>query len=266
MYIFRKIKPPFYSLVLCCGILFDSILGSSAVFLQVAGTIRPAQSFQKAKLTMAEIYRDLPTSFYCGCTLNLPKVEISTCGIKQELSIPGLTADVEYEHVVPASLFKKSLLVHSQTQVLKQSCVRKSRRCIKSSELAFSTLEGDLHNLRPVVANLNRIRGNKDAGLIDRYHKKNGCGFKMNKDLFEPPDNVKGDVARIYLYIHHKYPSLKLVSRKKQKLYLKWHLNDPVSVMEKKINSRIKNIQGDSNIFVETPSKMSQTMKSSDRM
>lgn len=71
----------------------------------------------------------------------------------------------------------------------------------------FGTTTGpgtDLHHLRPARVTVNEARGNKDFD--------NGGGpvtdcsaCRTDSDSFEPPDDVKGDVARMIIYMAVRY-------------------------------------------------------------
>ncbi|MFJ9536341.1 endonuclease I family protein [Streptomyces sp. NPDC101225] len=71
----------------------------------------------------------------------------------------------------------------------------------------FGTATGpgtDLHHLRPADVTVNGIRGNKD---FDNGGStvSNGGGSRTDSDSFEPRDAVKGDVARMILYMAVRY-------------------------------------------------------------
>ena len=224
---------------------------NAEVYLNAVGKINKALSFGQSKVIMENIYRDIERSFYCGCRLDLPQIIGKGCNAVQELGGQQGMIPLEYEHVLPASVFKEALIKNMETLVFNAKCVSRSRRCMKMAETSFSILEGDLHNIRPVIGKLNRLRGNKQAYPIENELHRSGCGFKLNKKYFEPPDNVKGDIARIHLYMDYKYASLDLISKRQKKIYHHWHKIDPPSQIERKINKRIKVLQGDSNIFID---------------
>ena len=88
-------------------------------------------------------------------------------------------------------------------------------------------------------------------------------------NVFEPADDFKGDVARIYLYVATCYPDLEWehdngLSPFAQEdwpgidswllaLLLEWNALDPVSEMEVRINNSVERIQGNRNPFVDYP-------------
>ena len=65
---------------------------------------------------------------------------------------------------------------------------------------------------------------------------------------FEPPDCVKGDVARIWLYMHeiHKVQ----IPTEEHAMFLIWAASDPVSPWELKRDGLIANVQGNSNPYI----------------
>jgi endonuclease I len=144
----------------------------------------------------------------------------------------------------------------------------------------FGTSEGpgtDVHHLRPCDNNVNSVRNNRnfdncvscEAVLDDGID----TGSKKDQNLwtFEPPNEVKGDVARMIFYMAVRYegtsgePDLELVSQLLAKTdkspyqanintLLEWHANDPVSDWERNRNEIIYNqFQHNRNPFIDFP-------------
>lgn len=120
----------------------------------------------------------------------------------------------------------------------------------------------DIHHLRPSDNKVNADRGQKDfdkGGL--RYVKAPGAF--LDADSFEPPNIVKGDVARMMFYMATAYKdSLQLVNEDSSKgeprfgylcTLLVWHKTDPVSPWEQRRNNRIHEIQANRNPFIDHP-------------
>ncbi|MFE9006192.1 endonuclease I family protein [Streptomyces sp. NPDC007875] len=71
----------------------------------------------------------------------------------------------------------------------------------------FGTATGpgtDLHHLRPTNVTVNSIRGNKDFDNGGQ-DVPDAPGNRTDDDSFEPRDQVKGDVARMILYMAVRY-------------------------------------------------------------
>lgn len=147
----------------------------------------------------------------------------------------------------------------------------------------------DLHHLIPVRSAINSARSNFSFGIVDtsdthfpRNHGSETDGAKfgtpkvsampgfpgannITAKVFEPPAMLKGDIARIYFYMATRYyleddcwRSNNAVTKANinpwlEKLLRKWHLEDPVSDMEKNRNEWILRIQGNRNPFVDFP-------------
>jgi endonuclease I len=135
----------------------------------------------------------------------------------------------------------------------------------------FGTATGpgtDVHHLRPEDVSVNSLRGNKDfdagGGAVAE-----APGCYTDADSFEPRNAVKGDVARMILYMAIRYegddgwpnlepndsvsngtaPNLGRISK-----LLAWNELDPPDAFEQRRNQRIyERWQGNRNPFVDHP-------------
>ena len=123
----------------------------------------------------------------------------------------------------------------------------------------------DLHHIRPSDAVVNSTRGNKKYGNTNGGTAKygsnpaTGClGGYYNSTYFEPLDNVKGDVARICLYVWVRWGSAwgaDSVTEVFQSVdvLLDWMELDPVDTWELGRNEVVQDIQGNRNVFIDYP-------------
>ena len=123
----------------------------------------------------------------------------------------------------------------------------------------------DLHHIRPSDAVVNSTRGNKKYGNTNGGTAKygsnpaTGClGGYYNSTYFEPLDNVKGDVARIVLYVWIRWGSswgADSVTEVFQSVdvLLQWMELDPVDTWELGRNEVVQDIQGNRNVFIDYP-------------
>ena len=123
----------------------------------------------------------------------------------------------------------------------------------------------DLHHIRPSDAGVNSSRGNKKYGEINGGTAKYGSdpadgylGGYYNSTYFEPREDVKGDVARICLYVHVRWGSEWGASNitsvfQSVDVLLQWHLEDPVDTWEMGRNDVVEEIQGNRNVFIDYP-------------
>ncbi len=99
-------------------------------------------------------------------------------------------------------------------------------------------------NLTPAVGTLNAIRSNHKYGEIEGESRKFGeCDFEYDKETtsIEPRDGVRGDIARVYLYMVH-VKDVKL-SKQQHERVKRWDREDPPSEWEKMRVARIHQLQ-----------------------
>ena len=102
----------------------------------------------------------------------------------------------------------------------------------------------DMHHIRPSQKSVNSSRGNKSYGESSGY--------------YVPADNVKGDVARIILYVHVRWDSAWGATNvtsvfESVDILLKWCEMDPVDTWEMGRNEVVQSIQGNRNVFIDYP-------------
>ena len=132
----------------------------------------------------------------------------------------------------------------------------------------------DMHNLRPSDQTINGRRGNKwfgDVGDDASDPEAPENKYSQRKDLWEPRDEVKGDVARAVFYMAFRYSPHASSKEAKTPLMMnainqivhnnfgdahdlaKWHLFDPPTEREIRRNDIAERIQGNRNPSQTTP-------------
>jgi endonuclease I len=130
----------------------------------------------------------------------------------------------------------------------------------------------DGHHLRAETVYCNSLRGNLDFDAGDQHFAD--CSSKRRRTTpraWEPPDAVKGDVARMMMYMAVRYngdpvldrtPDLQLVDRSTQDgqsrfgrlcTLMAWHRQDPVDPQERLRNEVVQSLQGNRNPFIDVP-------------
>lgn len=141
-------------------------------------------------------------------------------------------------------------------------------------------MANDAFHVMPSDSYINSRRGNDPFGETkgENYTSANGYS-KLGKCtlpgytgiVFEPNDEYKGDLARVYFYMATCYES-QIASWKRQfgspvlasdayRPYVQWHMemllrwakNDPVSARERERNEAVYKAQGNRNPFVDYP-------------
>ncbi|WP_018982838.1 ExeM/NucH family extracellular endonuclease [Salinimonas chungwhensis] len=131
----------------------------------------------------------------------------------------------------------------------------------------------DIQHLRPTDISVNASRGNLDFDFSDSPLAEAPAN-RVDGDSFEPRDGVKGDVARMMMYMDVRYegmgndvtPDLMLVNRLtstdtpelgKLCTLIEWHNADPVDATELNRQAAIYEYQGNRNPFVDNPAWVS---------
>ena len=130
----------------------------------------------------------------------------------------------------------------------------------------------DVHNLKPCDRSVNSSRGTKDFDFGGNQHSE-ASDCLTDSDSWEPPDYVKGDIARILFYMVIRYDpgvdhenntfDLELVDYTtpnntdpilgKLSSLLEWHVSDPVDDFEINRNEIIFGFQENRNPFIDHP-------------
>lgn len=125
----------------------------------------------------------------------------------------------------------------------------------------------DLHHIRPSDVTTNSKRGNKLYGNVTNgtpvkatiTGANNALGGYSSGNYFEPLDNVKGDVARICLYVYVRYGGSYSRCNNIANVFqsidvlLQWCALDPVDTWEMGRNVVVGSIQGNRNVFIDYP-------------
>ncbi|MBN1338312.1 MAG: endonuclease [Bacteroidales bacterium] len=125
----------------------------------------------------------------------------------------------------------------------------------------------DVHHMKPTDASVNSDRGNKDFDNGGQQHPEaTGCYYTQY--TWEPRDEVKGDVARMILYMDVRYegnsgePDLTAVDavntspapeHGRLSTLLAWHASDPPDAFEINRNNVIYSYQQNRNPFIDHP-------------
>ncbi|MCY4178385.1 MAG: endonuclease [Endozoicomonadaceae bacterium] len=222
--------------------LFLTLLLLLATACQKASTQKePPKTFKEAKLIVYELTKKINnTTLYCQCPIiwtnkKYGKPDLKKCGYTVRKQKQRANR-IEIEHIVPASFLGKN----------RQCWLKGGRKnCIKSDKL-YNQMSANLYNLWPAVGEVNADRSNYPFNIVTKpgyiYGRKK---FKIDfkKKIAEPPDDVKGLVARTYLYMNDKY-NLNL-SKEQRKLYQNWNRKYPAKDWEKQREQAIKTYQGE---------------------
>ena len=134
-----------------------------------------------------------------------------------------------------------------------------------------SPMKSDLFHVLPTDARVNNFRGNLAYGEVSDHstpvcEDSHALGWRENNKAFEPVDEFKGDIARIYFYMATRYASKcsnwsggmfgsdnNGFKSSVATMLLKWHRNDPISEKEILRNDAVYKYQKNRNPFVDHP-------------
>ncbi|QIF98281.1 endonuclease [Proteus terrae] len=225
------------------------VLGLFFITLNVQA--QAPENFTKAKeIAKERIYYDQNQksqgTIYCGCDWEWVgksggRVNLASCGYKVRAQ-QTRAERIEWEHIVPAWVFGHQ-----------RQCWQNGGRtnCVKNDPV-FGKIEADLHNLAPSIGEVNGDRSNFSFGQLPAQasYQYGQCRSRVDfaSRTFEPRNEVKGLVARVYFYLHDRY-NLSM-SRQQQQLLMAWDNAYPPTAWEKERDNRIARIVGYHNPFV----------------
>ena len=112
-------------------------------------------------------------------------------------------------------------------------------------------MEADMHNLRPAIGDINIRRQDYSFAEIPGEKREFGqCDMEISSetDTAEPAPEIRGIIARTYLYMNDAY-QLHL-GPEEIELFLAWHRKYPPTPMELERDAIIRNLQGNSNPYI----------------
>lgn len=200
--------------------------------------------FASAKAASVKVNHDVTGDFYCHCPIRwqgkkgIP--DLQRCGYKVRKDARRAQR-IEWEHIMPAWQFGH----------LRQ-CWQDGGRKACRHDPVFRKIESDMHNLQPVIGEVNADRANfmymQWPGTTRQYGR---CPFKVDFEnrRAQPPESARGSIARTYFYMRDRY-HLPL-SRQQTQLFSAWSQHYPVSRWECTRDARIARIQGNHNPYVQ---------------
>lgn len=149
---------------------------------------------------------------------------------------------------------QKSILI-TESHIYSTSWIRDHLRCgppkhCRDESEEYRRITSDLHNIVPADARIELERSTAIFQELPEDVPAGNCGLKRSFQIIEPPDAIKGDIARAILYMVETY-KLPLLGNLQQ--YQRWNEIDPPSTEEIERNRKIRELQGSSNRFISDP-------------
>ena len=109
-------------------------------------------------------------------------------------------------------------------------------------------MQSDMYNLVPAIWSINALRSDYYFNnIVWEAREFWTCDMEIKDQVAEPMDEIKWDVARIYMYMETTYPSYLIISDENKALFEEWNKQDLVSDEECKRYELIKSIQWNEN-------------------
>ncbi len=125
-------------------------------------------------------------------------------------------------------------------------------------------MRSDMHNLTPAFIHPNSVRGRLPFTEVSpgEADYRTNAGARRGNGGFEPPDAVKGRVARSMLYFYARYLGYNILPRsavndfwnRRIEMLLRWSRDFPPDAFERRRNDLVEEVQGNRNPFVDDPS------------
>ena len=235
-------------------IIIMALISMAIASVVYAGGNTKFQSFNKAKKTLLKkVYHDHHLTFYCGCPFD-DKKQLTPCDHYIPKKINARSQRIEWEHVVPAAHFGQSFREWRKGDpgcVDSKGKAFKGRKCAEKMNTKYRFMQSDMYNLYPAIGEINGLRSNYRFDMVAGEDREFGpCDFEIQGRVAEPPENVRGDIARTYQYMDSAYPGHGIIGKASIKLFQAWSKQDPVDPWECERCKRIEALQGNENKIV----------------
>ncbi len=86
--------------------------------------------------------------------------------------------------------------------------------------------------------------------IEDEKREFGKCDVEIKRRRVEPREEVRGEIARTYMYMDSVYPGKGIISKKNRSMFEEWNRSDPVDEWECERAKKIEKIQGNRNEVV----------------
>lgn len=206
-----------------------------------AQSLAGVSSFDETKqLLRRRVFQtDTDRTFYCGCKWEWAgktggRVNLGSCGYVPRKN-QARAERIEWEHVVPAWVFGHQ----------RQCWQAGGRKNCAANDAVYRAMEADPYNLRVAIGEVNGDRSNFSFGMLPKMAPQYGaCDIKIDlkQKMVEPRDEIKGQIARTYFYMHKRY-NLSM-SKQQEQLFSAWNKQFPPTPSEEARNKKIAELVG----------------------
>lgn len=213
-----------------------------------APTPKTPGSMEDAEAQAVALYDAHRETFLCGCRYaKTGRVSPASCGYRTRAD-EELARYVKWGHVVPPHDFGGQRECWTKPLCTAEDGHKfRGIECCQASDPQFAAMRADLFNLVPMVGELAWDRSNYAFGEIEGEARLYGsCDVEIDRDaeLVEPGPEVRGDIARTYLYLADTYPGALPLSVQQRASFQAWAAEDPPDAWEQQRATAIAKLQG----------------------
>lgn len=194
-------------------------------------------------------------TFDCGCAFTRGgKVTHGACRYETRADDEAARR-LEWTHVVPPETFGSERACWTRP-----GCVDGEKRavsgvdCCLATDPEFVRMHADLFNLVPMIQEIVDDRAGYPFSELDGEPRMYGrCDFEVDHAIkeVEPPDAIRGDIARVLLYMAEVYPDGVTLSPLQARRMKAWAAADPPDELERARAAAITEIQGVPNPWIQ---------------
>lgn len=232
--------------------------GTTAAVAGDTGRPKVPSSLEAAYRETARMHSVDARTFECGCRFVGNTRAANFGALKGECGYAPRAADapmqVIWTHVVSPETMAQGRACYASGHpdcTDEQGRYFAGARCCARVDPEYQAMLRDLHNLVPMVAEIDTDRDGRRWGEARHAPDLYGeCAAKIDfgAGVIEPAPERRGDIARIHLYMRDVW-GLRL-SPSQVSLYARWSREDPPDAFEMMKNESVTSIQGVQNPYI----------------
>lgn len=206
-----------------------------------------ATSEKDAMAQAREVTAKPRRTFFCNCRFGDGDSVFPKSCFYRTRADDALAHKVEWTRVVPERSYGSYRKCWTEPLCKdEQGKPYSGRRCCYDSDPEFTAMSNDLHNIVPVIAEVALDRSNYTFDEVSGERRLYGaCDFELDHQgkRAEPREQIRGDIARTYLYMNEIYGDALPLSAEERERFGRWSAEDPVDAAESERVARVTAIQ-----------------------
>ncbi len=235
------------------GVLLSLLLLGGGVQAQEKRGNQKIYKLDQALRLSRYVYENHPFTLFCGCTFVQGRLSSDRCGyVPQQRNFRA--TQVDFRPLIPPERYGPNFPEWAGDPSCKDAQGRRydGIRCAAERNPEFARMASDLYNWFPIESELERLRlGSRIREVPGEPRLFGDCDVELESGVLEPRTDVRGDIARTFLYMDLSYPMHAFMTVEQRRAMESWNREDPVDEWECERARRIARTQGNPNVFVE---------------